>query len=179
MFEGTSFIFKILYFLTAMMPAYMLFCAQSNLYLWILPTVILFMSIGIGLLLKFSLQNRAQKNLGVGISNYTVGVVNSKNGDITAFLLGVIIPSVISLSDDLTIKVIGFLILQILLFILMIKSSSIFPNILMLLLGMNIFELDDGKYIIAFTSQLASKQDNKINIRRMGDSEFCSTYIRE
>ncbi|HHF7032423.1 hypothetical protein [Streptococcus mutans] len=179
MFEGTSFIFKILYFLTAMMPAYILFCAQSNLYLWISPIIIFIASVGIGFLLKSSLRDRAQKRLGVGISDYAVGVVNSKNGDITSFLLGVVIPSVISLSDTLSVKIIGFLVLQLLLFILMIKSSSIFPNILMLLLGMNIFELDDGKYIVAFSSQLASKQDNKVNIRRMGDSEFCSTYIRE
>lgn len=178
MFEGTTFLFKLLYFFTAMVPAYILFHFQNHQdYLAVVGFILI--GVAIGIKLKMMLQNRANKKQGVGDNRYKLPEIININGDITSFLLGVIIPSVIDISDTWRDKMMIFLGCQLLLFILMTRSSSIFSNVILILLGTNIFEMENGDYIISLSSHLAKKTDHFVSVRRLGDSEFCNTYIKE
>lgn len=104
----------------------------------------------------------------------------SKNGDVISFLLSVILPSVITISDHFYINLVTFIILQVLIYKLMVRSNNIFPNILMIILDMDIYEVEINKqtnirYIITFNG----KKINRGIISRIGDSTSCNTYILE
>ncbi|WP_285012602.1 hypothetical protein [Lactococcus formosensis] len=177
MFDGTSWKFRILYFITAMSPAYFLF---------IFTQLKLDVSISLGIFIMlvcctFLLKNMINKrvNEGVEISKYRIPKIEAKNGEISSFLLGVILPSVIGGADNFRINIMIFIVLQFCLFLLMIKSSSILPNVPLILFGLNIFEMSDGKYIISFRKQIIDIDEESISITRLGDSRNCNTYIRK
>lgn len=177
MFDGTSWKFRILYFLTSMAPAYFLFIfTQSRLDILVSLGLLLVM-ISLSLVLKKWIEKRG--NQGVRKPDYFVTKIESKNGEMPSFLLGVILPSVISGTENFVTNLAIFIILQVCLFVLMIKSSSILPNVFLILLGLNIFEMEDGKFIFSFRKRLTDSDDEYISITRLGDSNTCNTYIRK
>lgn len=177
MFDGTSWKFRILYFLTSMAPAYFLFIfTQSKLDILVSLGLFLIM-ISLSLILKKWIEKRESQ--GVRKPRYFVSKIESKNGDISSFLLGVILPSVISGTENFIVDLAIFITLQVCLFVLMIKSSSILPNVFLILLGLNIFEMEDGKFILSFRKRLIDSGDEYISITRLGDSNTCNTYIRK
>lgn len=177
MFDGTSPLFKILYFFTAMAPAYFLFIfTQAKLD--VLTSLGLFLiTISCTIVLKIMIEKRADE--GIKTPKYTVPKIEKKNGEIPSFLLGVILPSVIGGADKFIINLTIFIVLQLCLFLLMMKSSSVFPNVLLILVGLNIFEMDDGKYIFSFRKKLVDVDETIISITVLGDSNTCNTYVRK
>ncbi|EAE7690295.1 hypothetical protein B6S74_14935, partial [Listeria monocytogenes] len=102
--------------------------------------------------------------------------IAKKNGDVVAFFMGIILPSVLVFQDELLITLIVFIILQILIFTLTIRGSSVFPNILLIFFGMDIYELEDGNYILTIDKKL--RISDKPNLyTRLGDSTDCNTYL--
>ena len=177
MFDGTSWKFRILYFLTSMTPAYLLFIFTQIKFDILLLLGLFLIMISLSIVLKRLIEKRG--NQGVRNPRYLVSKIESKNGEIPSFLLGVILPSVISGTEEFIINLIIFITLQVCIFVLMIKSSSILPNVFLIFLGLNIFEMDDGKYIFSFRKRLIDSGDEYISITRLGDSNTCNTYVRK
>lgn len=177
MFNGTSWFFRILYFLTAMAPAYFLFIlTQLKLNVLILLGILV-ITFFCTLLLKSIIKKRGTE--GIEISEYRISKLKTKNGEIPSFLLGVVFPSVIGGVDKISVNLTIFITLQLCLFLLMIKSSSILPNALLILIGLNVFEMEDGKFILSFRKNLADVNEQTISITRLGDSINCNTYVRK
>ncbi|EAD2556836.1 hypothetical protein Y190_04280 [Listeria monocytogenes] len=185
-FEGTSFLFKITYFVTAMLPAYILFSLQIKMQTNKVSDTVIYFILGIflvlsvlslaflkGLLLKRGREkNGHNKRILINRTNQ----IAKKNGDVVAFFMGSILPSVLVFQDELLITLIVFIILQILIFTLTIRASSVFPNILLIFFGMDIYELEDGNYILTIDKKL--RIFDKPNLyTRLGDSGDCNTYL--
>lgn len=146
MFEGTSVVFKILYFLTAMCPAYLLFFLQLNTgngryvnYLLMIITIAI--EFLLGLFLLYLVKKRKNK----GVIKKEIIDISNKNGDIITYIFGVIVPSVMQPnSNELTEYIIVFLVVQFTSYIIIMKSTSILPNVVLLLMGVNIYLLNSG-----------------------------------
>lgn len=127
MFEGTSWWFRIFYFLTAMVPAYILFAFQfvdnyisdfdanlnendtntSNVYLQLIIIVVLIFILGllIGKFLKRKIKGAADVDF---TKDFKLDNIQhySKNGEVISFLLGVVFPSVFTFSNNKMISII-------------------------------------------------------------------------
>lgn len=176
MFDGTNYRFKLSYYLTAMLPAYILFVMQisSRFYVQDLTEIILITSIIIiGILIALSLK----KLINHTTEGYTTrfnpeNLIYIRNGEVVSFLLGVIFPSVFIFSDNILVSIGIFMSIQMLIYNLMIRSSEVFPNVLMIMLGMDVYELtESNEYIIIFNKQL-----KKGNITKIGNNNSCNTY---
>ncbi|MBC1376335.1 hypothetical protein [Listeria farberi] len=185
-FEGTSFLFKITYFVTAMLPAYILFSLQIKMQTNKVSDTLIYFILGIFLVLsvlslaflKWLLLKRGKEKNGHNkrILINRKNQIAKKNGDVVAFFMGIILPSVLVFQDELLITLIVFIILQILIFTLTIRGSSVFPNILLIFFGMDIYELEDGNYILTIDKKL--RISDKPNLyTRLGDSADCNTYL--
>lgn len=178
MFEGTSVVFKILYFLTAMCPAYLIFLLQLNTgndryvnYSLMIITVLTEFLLGL-LLLRLV---KVRKNKGV-IKKEIIDISN-KNGDIITYIFGVIVPSVLQTnSNGLTEYIIVFLVVQITSYITIMKSTSILPNIVLLLMGVNIYLLSSGIYVLSLGKEIYNTKE-KVPFTRLGDDNRNNVYI--
>ncbi|WP_185346758.1 MULTISPECIES: hypothetical protein [Listeria] len=185
-FEGTSFRFKFTYFITAMAPAYILFGLQVQMQqkagddatsYWVIGTFLL-ISVCMLFCLKKLLNKRYKEKSGL---NLKLTIKNKrqivkKNGDVVAFLMGTILPSVLVIDGHTKETLVIFVILQVLIFILTTRSSNVFPNIVLMLAKVDIYELDDGKYILTLNERLKTSESSTM-IVSLGDSEFCNTYL--
>lgn len=167
MFYGTRFPYKLLYFVTAMSPAYFLFLLQLNykfngkieitlkkqdINVYDLCCILFLVVISLTLILKFLLNRQFKKERGHLLLNNELGEFNKNkiedsNGNIISFLLGTVIPAVLIIETSLIEAIIVFVILQIIIFILINKSSEIFPNIMLIILGIDICKMASGKYL--------------------------------
>ena len=188
MFEGTNFIFRIFYFLTMMLPAYILYIMKifdqqkenvlNNKIIYLIISGFL-ISVIISYILNIMIKNSSgyQKEI-------TIEQIISKNGDILSFLLGTVISSVITF-ESIVLSIVSFIFIQIIIYQLMIKSSTIFPNIVMtLFFKMNIYKVTTQKktsknsaventlYLINFSNETIQKG----NIQRIGDSNKSNIY---
>lgn len=178
MFEGTSIVFKILYFLTAMCPAYLLFLLQMHAgndrhvnYLLIMITVVIEFSLG--LFLVYLVKKRRNK----GVVKKEIIDISNKNGDIITYLFGVIVPSVLQSNDNgLAEYIIVFLVVQITSYIIIMKSTSILPNVVLLLMGMNIYLLNSGIYVLSLGKKVYNTKE-KVPLTRLGDDNRNNVYI--
>ncbi|MHB0862416.1 hypothetical protein ACYCS5_14455 [Paenibacillus sp. SEL3] len=101
--------------------------------------------------------------------------ITQVNGDVVSFLLGVILPAVIFIEDSIAICMIVFLGLQFIIFLLVTKSSSVFPNIMAILFNMNVFILDNGNYIISNEEIIGNFES--VTVIRIGDNSNLIGYI--
>lgn len=167
MFYGTRFPYKLLYFVTAMSPAYFLFLLQLNhkfngeiefmikkqdINVYHLCCILFLLVISLSLILKFLISRQFKKGRGYFLLNNELGEFNRRqiddsNGNIISFLLGTIIPAVLIIETSLIEAVIVFVILQVIIFILVNKSNEIFPNIMLIILGIDICKMASGKYL--------------------------------
>lgn len=168
MFYGTRFPYKLLYFVTAMSPAYFLFLLQlnhkfngeiefmikkQNVNVYHLCCILFLLIISLSLILKFLINRQFKKGRGYLLLNNELGEfdrrqIDDSNGNIISFLLGTIIPAVLIIETSLIEAVIVFVILQVIIFILVNKSNEIFPNIMLIILGIDICKMASGKYLL-------------------------------
>lgn len=181
MFEGTSLFFKLVYFITAMAPAYILFIFQrilndNKIGKYLLCIIVIIIIMGLGFIIKRLLFKR--KKNGVTDNSFSLDI-NNKNGDVITFLFGVIVPTV-GIPDTKSVRsqVIIFLIIQILSFFVIMKGSQILPNIILLLLNVDIYSLSTGEYVIAVNEKVSRNKKN-IRVHRLGDSRENVTYIAD
>lgn len=191
MFIGTKFYYKILYFLTAMAPSYVLFTVQvffnfsnnSNKIIrdgnfevsiiGVITTTIL-----LTLLLKKLLHKQIGQTdsvVGSEIEKYKDSEIEEINGEVISFLLGNILPTVIMIENSLTYTLVIFIFIQILLFILIIKSTDSFPNVLLIIFGVDLKKNKEGDFIFAFKV----KKQKKFKVYELGDNMFIAEYKKK
>lgn len=195
MFNGTRFTYKILYFVTAMSPAYFLFLLQMNgEYSWsldlcirgveykiqyiyiLLSLLILSLSIFLKVLLKKQVTGGYGRVLtDKEVDDFYSSNIEEVNGSVVSFLMGNILPVVIITDVSANVAILTFIILQIIIFNLMLKSSDIFPNIILIMLGLDICKTKSGKYLFI----LRGKDKNMQKVFQIGDVKRSNIYITE
>lgn len=196
MFYGTKFFYKFLYFITAMCPTYPLFLLQINakfklemkehdyFYLkfglniyyqcLILILIIFLMSILLKIILKKQYFNaftdRVNNEKKIVFLEHNLKEVN---GTVTNFLLGVLLPAVFIVEYSLSSALLTFLCIQFLIYTLMTRSTDIFPNILLILLGINLCKTSNDNYVFTFKS----KKFNDHIVYLIGESGKSKIYI--
>lgn len=175
MFQKTNFYFKISYFYGAITPAIVLFSVSIGLDLEII-LIELLISFILTLKLKSVLINQ-----GTGVGGVTKKINNAevaeKNGEVLSLIFGIIIPSVIIPDNiDFLDKIFFFVAIQWVVYLLMVRSSSIFPNVLFILLGVNVYKLHDGDYLIDMSGIIQHKKIS-VEAKRIGSSSMNNTYV--
>lgn len=175
MFQKTKFYFKISYFYGAITPAIVLFSVSIGLDLQIILMEFL-IGIIITSKLKSVLVNQATQDGGVTKEFKKTGVAD-KNGEVLSLIFGIIIPSVI-IPDSIGFfdKILLFLVIQWVVYLLMVRSSSIFPNILLILFGVNVYKLQNSDYLIDMNGIVQHKEIS-LEAKRIGSSSMNSTYV--
>lgn len=176
-----------------MSPAYLLFLLQSNhkfnqpfdrsilgfqttIYMWcgfLLAFLIL-----TALFLKHLLYKQFQRGNGtpvadIDLHHFSKNNIAESNGSVTSFLLGNILPAVLVLEHSLSEAIVLFILLQFIIFILIKKSSDIFPNIMLLLLGVDLCKTKQGHYVFIF----AGADHDASLVYQIGDAAKSKTYI--
>ncbi len=184
-FEGTNFLFRILYFLTAMMPAYILLDIQLylkkniNIYFFGIILIVIFMvSIFMVWFIKFLMTNRYNEDKSAEVEKLINerSQISSRNNGAVTFLVGIILPSIIIFENSVAYTLIVFTLLQLVLLVLMLKSHSVFFNVPMIMMGIDVYQLHEGSFILTINGKLRLSRE-KIKLVRIGDSEMCHTYI--
>lgn len=192
MFYGTRFIYNVLYFITAMTPAYFLFLLQINqkfknpldvsiygveinIYTWCFILFIIFFLLT--LLLKWLLKEQYTKGRGKPVSsfrlkNFSKDNIESLNGNVVYFLLGNILPGVLIMETSIAEAVIVFILLQIMIYILVIKSSDVFPNVALVILGIELCKTRNGDYLLVLKGE-----EEEVKIYQIGDVRKSRLYI--
>lgn len=195
MFIGTRFFYKILYFLTAMSPAYLLFLLQvRGKYETILSkklgdisydsimviTIILILLAAfiLGLLLKklliYQYQEGTNEQVIENKEQFKFENIQQKNGNVISFLLGNILPSVIIIEDNIIMCIIFFMILQFLIFKVVMNSTDIFPNVILILYKVDIMQTNLGKYSFVFYEE---STDDTFRVYQIGKPFISNLYI--
>lgn len=172
MFFGTRFYYKILYFITALTPAYILFSLQIYSYFFegkikynffgynvdivllaIVFLILILIILGY-LLKKLIIQQyknpKTDRVLEKDKYKYKSGRVKVKNGSVVSFLLGNIIPSVIIIENNLISSLFCFVLLHFLIYKLIINSTDVFPNVLLILYKIDLCKTENNDYLFVF-----------------------------
>lgn len=179
---GVSLWFKLLYFFTAMMPAYFIMIFKiitiqfynelSTPHFMFITIVWLGGFIAFAFLGKFSilmLLNRDHEEYGTDEVISEVKIIQV-NGDIVPFVIGVILPTVLLISEDLLPNVMLMFFIQIMIFKLFASSSGSFPNISLILFGVNIYSFDDQSYLLSDQEYSSIREDSELEVSRIGES---------
>lgn len=173
MFYGTKFFYKFLYFITAMAPAYFLFLLQIddkfdqpfditlfkidfNVYIWcgVIFLLLLMLSLGLkSLLIKQYKNPSTDQVLNNEKDRFKSSNLEERNGSVISFLLGNILPAVLILEENLLVAILTFIIIQILIYTLIMKSTDIFPNIFLIMWGIDLCKTEGGDYVFTFRSR--------------------------
>lgn len=100
--------------------------------------------------------------------------IQQKNGNVISFLLGNIFPSVIIIENNIIICVIFFIVLQFLIFKVVMNSTDIFPNVILILYRVDIIQTNLGKYSFVFYEK--SKNDI-FKVYQIGKPFISKLYI--
>ncbi|WP_241774590.1 MULTISPECIES: antibiotic resistance protein VanZ [Lysinibacillus] len=197
MFYGTRWFYKILYFITAMSPAYFLFLLQLddkfqhpfkmnwnikivtidiNVYWWcgLLFIILFFLTWFLRFLLTQQYINSSTNQVLPGNrKSFEESELEEINGNTMSFLLGNIIPAVLIIEGNLYGAIIVFIVIQILIYTLIMKSTDIFPNIALVILGINLCKTKDSKYVFTFKS----KKFIDFKVYQLGEPTKSKIYI--
>ncbi|MED3034056.1 antibiotic resistance protein VanZ [Bacillus tropicus] len=197
MFYGTKWFYKVLYFITAMSPAYFLFLLQIddkykhpfkmkwnikiatidlNIYWWcglLFIILMLFILILRILLIKQYTASSTNQVLPSNRKTFEEDELEERNGSVISFLLGNILPAVLVIEGNLCVAIIIFIIIQMLIYVLIMKSTDIFPNIALIILGINLCKTKDNKFVFTFKS----KKFEDFKVYQLGNPEKSKVYI--
>lgn len=185
--------YKVLYFLTAMSPAYLLFFIQLyykfgdtfddvifgirfNIFVWLGILILFFVILLIllkGVLIYQYTNSSTDQVLGEGKEKFKENKLKEKNGDVISFLLGNILPAVFIIEEDLFITILTFLIIQVLIYFLVIKSTDIFPNVFLIILGIDLCKTEDENYVFTFKSN----KFKDFNVYHLGEPFKSKVFI--
>ncbi|MCU5351780.1 antibiotic resistance protein VanZ, partial [Bacillus cereus] len=84
-----------------------------------------------------------------------------------------ILPAVLIIEGNLCVAIIIFIIIQMLIYVLIMKSTDIFPNIALIILGINLCKTKDNKYVFTFKS----KKFEDFKVYQLGNPEKSKVYI--
>lgn len=176
-----------------MSPAYFLFLLQIDkkfaqpfdlvivgfevtMYIWC--ALLLLILLLLALLLRMLLYRQFHGGIGTAVMTpqlpqFSKVNIAETNGSVIAFLLGAILPAVLVLENSVVESVIVFMILQFILFILIKKSSDLFPNIMLLLLGIDLCKTKQGHYVFV----LSGTDPDATHVYQIGNPAKSKTYI--
>ncbi len=95
------------------------------------------------------------------------------NGNVISFLLGTVIPAVLIIESDIKIAVAVFAVIQILIYILIMKSTDIFPNVLLIIFGISLCKTQHNAYVFTFKSDTYQE----LKVYKLGDPERSKIHI--
>lgn len=193
MFYGTRFFYNLLYFSTAMAPAYILFALQlcqnyskeyvdtSQNNLLQCGAIVLIMLFGyalLGLVLRHIFLCNYKNGEGTvvldkDLPKYHDSEIAETNGNIVSFLLSNIIPAVITIGDTLFLTIGVFMAIQIICYVLITRSSEIFPNIILVIFGVDLCKTKSGDYI--FVLRITNNYEK--GVLQIGDPVKSKIYI--
>ena len=104
---------------------------------------------------------------------FNFGNIQQKNGNVISFLLGNIFPSVIIIENNIIICVI-FLLYYNFNFKVVMNSTDIFPNVILILCRVDIIQTNLGKYSFVFYEK--SKNDT-FKVYQIGKPFISKLYI--
>lgn len=180
MFEGTQNWFKICYFLTAMIPAYALFILELDIKDRLISYGCVLLSVAIGLIIGLTLKSILFKRSKTAVvtPNYTVKLV-SKNGEILSFIFGIIIPSVLLPGQAGNVeKTVIFFVIQLLCYLVIVRSSTILPNVILLVLGIDVYFVEENEFILTIHQKIKTSE-KVIQVYRLGDSSENNIFIKD
>ncbi|KXT92275.1 MULTISPECIES: hypothetical protein [Streptococcus] len=187
MFFGTNFLFKICYFWTAMLPAYIIIllkkhdelkCLSLNFFnisisieAILLPVFIIFTLFSLFYLLckikrteekktgqlEITINFNVEKDKNDTVDNYGFYTVNP---NLMEYLLSIVVTSGITsldLSQSLYIQLFIFVVVQILLLLYVLNSSDPIPNLLLVICRKDIVSVEDKLFIICDRSILKQR----------------------
>ena len=187
MFFGTNFLFKICYFWTAMLPAYIIIllkkhdelkCLSLNFFnisisieAILLPVFIIFTLFSLFYLLckikrteekktgqlEITINFNVEKDKNDTVDNYGFYTVNT---NLMEYLLSIVVTSGITsldLSQSLYIQLFIFVVVQILLLLYVLNSSDPIPNLLLVICRKDIVSVEDRLFIICDRSILKQR----------------------
>ncbi|MGM0214231.1 hypothetical protein [Enterococcus sp. AZ109] len=195
MFQGTRLYYKVLYFITAMAPSYLLFLLQLGKEFGYILTfsffncevkikiyfvvfslfVILFLCAFLlkKILMRQYFHSSTDQVLEPDKEYFDSRNVEEKNSGMVTFLLGNILPAVFILGKSALSSILVFISLQLVIYILVMKSSDIFPNVLLVLLKIDLYKTSDTRYFFSFKS----KKYEELKIYQLGDVNASKIYI--
>ena len=195
MFQGTRLYYKVLYFITAMAPSYLLFLLQlGKEFGYILTfsifkgeikvkiifavfTLFIFLLFCAFLLKKILMRQYFHSSTDQVFESdkeyFDSRNVEEKNSGMVAFLLGNVLPAVFILGKSPLSSILIFISLQLIIYILVMKSSDIFPNVLLVILKIDLYKTSDTRYFFFFKS----KRYRELKVYQLGDVNASKIYI--
>lgn len=193
MFYGTRLFYKLSYFITAMSPTYVLFLLQLNskfenevyinifkfeLNAYEILFIIILIMLLIAIFLKFIIQRQLKFGRGntmtiTEMRDFEKEYIEEYNGNILSFLLGTVIPAVLIIETSIKEAIMVFLVIQIIMFILISRSSEIFPNLMLIILGIDLCKMINGKYLLL----LNQEDDQKRKVIQLGNPSKSKLFV--
>ncbi len=171
MFRFSNNVFKVSYFISAMLPTYSLFLLIvltshidkfgfqfENIYNFTMQKFLLLFSIVLlisGTICLFIIKQKLRKIIDSSKTKVEreVELTSVVNPGLREFLLGILVPTVstFSLSDSPVTAIVSFLFFNVILFLFYGQSSDFFPNLGLFLFGYSLIEgILDGRKILVF-----------------------------
>lgn len=158
MFQHTSWTFKILYYITSMAPAILLFTLKlmylnfnqrSYDHLTILGVVLsLFILISsLASMLIYRMKKNYQNRNYYDKDSFSSDKVSAVNGDPVSFLISNI-TSVFLVQGQVLPSIITYLVINLMIFTMMIKTYNIQPNLFLTLGGIDIIKTKNNQFLI-------------------------------
>ncbi|MEK4715843.1 antibiotic resistance protein VanZ [Sporosarcina sp. FSL K6-5500] len=197
MFYGTRWFYRMLYFVTAMAPAYFLFLLQIddkfnqplevnlafkgtslqlNVFWWCGILLILVITLSFllrKLLIRQYTHSSTNQVLPPDKDYFKENKLEEINGNVISFLLGIVIPAVLIIENNIIIAFVVFIIIQFLIYILIMKSTDIFPNILLIIMGVSLCKTQHNNYVFIFKS----KKYQEFKVYVLGDPQKTKMHI--
>lgn len=190
MFEGANWFYKISYFISSMLPAYILFSLRLLIDLkfgtkvifginipWFLLAVLavgILFSVFIIKIIKKANDSDENSRL-IDVDHHSI---IEKNGDVVPFFAGVIFPLIFFFENSVLASIFSFLGIQIIMFILVSKTSSIFPNIILLIFGYNVYHFSNNIYLLSNHKQNEFHNLKTMKAERLGDNSNLYCYLK-
>ena len=178
MFEGTKSWFSFLYFITAMLPAYLLLVLQLDLGKRVINYLFIFGITLIGFLIGIFLRKKIKQRCKEGPTLINQEIrIKDKNGNVITFLFGVVTPSLLLPEKASCIEqIVVTICIQLGCYFIVKNSSDIIPNILLIFLHIDVYISIEGNYLVTINHVLTSKEI-KGNICRLGDTSLTNVFI--
>lgn len=153
--KDNGFLFRVIYFLTAMSPSYILMVVkyfsldELTKSALINKLILLILCISFTFLVGYLLKRIIERDKGAQrlIMTYNYSLISETNKGVLSFLDGIILLTLINIGSDKWINIIMFALFQALIYKLSMNSGFVCPNAILILMGYNLIKIDD-KYIL-------------------------------
>jgi len=152
------------------------FSIMLDIYWWCGFLLLIFILLGFllrALLINQYIKSSTDQVLPPKKEYFEENTLEERNGNVISFLLGTVIPAVLIIESDLKIAVAVFIVIQILIYILIMKSTDIFPNVLLIIFGISLCKTQQNDYVFTFKSDTYQE----LKVYKIGDPEKSKIHI--